>query len=51
MVKKFSLIRYLFMNNLEFLRRGTIDAINVIFEKAKTTLKRIASPHVFVENE
>jgi hypothetical protein len=30
---------------------GTIDATNATFEKAKTTWKRIASPHAFVENE
>jgi hypothetical protein len=30
---------------------GAIDVDNVIFEETKTTLKRIATPHAFVENE
>jgi hypothetical protein len=28
-----------------------VDVTNVTFEEAKTALKRITSPHVFVENE
>ncbi len=28
-----------------------VDATNVTFEKTKTTLRKIASPHAFVENE
>jgi hypothetical protein len=32
-------------------KEGTLDVANAIFDEAKTTLKRITSPHVFVENE
>jgi hypothetical protein len=32
-------------------KEGTIDATNATFEEAKTTLKRIANPYAFVENE
>jgi hypothetical protein len=31
--------------------KGVVDATNVTFEKIKTALKKIAGPHVFVENE
>jgi hypothetical protein len=39
------------MNNLEFPKEGIVNAGNVTFEEAKTALKIIAGPHVFVENE
>jgi hypothetical protein len=29
---------------------GVVDAANVTFDKTKTSLKKIASPHAFVEN-
>ncbi len=32
-------------------KEGTIDVVNATFEEAKTTFKRITSPHAFVENE
>ncbi len=32
-------------------KEGAIDVVNVTFEETKTTLKRIASPHAYVENE
>jgi hypothetical protein len=32
-------------------KEGIIDVTNATFEEAKTTLKKIASPHAFVENE
>jgi hypothetical protein len=32
-------------------KEGAINIANAIFEEAKTTLKRIIRPHVFVENE
>jgi hypothetical protein len=30
---------------------GAIDDVSATFEEAKSTLKRIVGPHVFVENE
>ncbi len=35
----------------EVSKEGAINAFNSTFDKAKTTLKRIARPHAFVENE
>jgi hypothetical protein len=32
-------------------KEGVVDVVNVTFEEAKTTLKRIARPYAFVENE
>ncbi len=32
-------------------KEGTIDVTNAIFHEAKTTLKKIAGPHAFLENE
>jgi hypothetical protein len=32
-------------------KEGILDATNATFEEAQTTLKRIAGPHAFVENE
>ncbi len=32
-------------------KEGVVDVANATFEEAKTTLKRIASPYAFVENE
>jgi hypothetical protein len=32
-------------------KEGAIDVVNVVFEETKTSLKKIASPHAFVENE
>jgi hypothetical protein len=31
-------------------KEGVVDAANVTFDKTKTSLKKIASPHAFVEN-
>jgi hypothetical protein len=32
-------------------KEGAIDVANATFEEAKTALKRIVGPHVFVDNE
>ncbi len=32
-------------------KEGTIDVANATFDEAKITLKKIASPHAFIENE
>jgi hypothetical protein len=32
-------------------KEGTIDVVNATFDEAKIVLKKIVSPHVFVENE
>jgi len=32
-------------------KERTVNVANVTFEEIKTTLKRIASPHAFVDNE
>ncbi len=32
-------------------KEGTIDVTNATFDEAKITLKKIACPHAFVENE
>jgi hypothetical protein len=32
-------------------KEGTIDVASATFDEAKTTLKKITSPHAFVENE
>jgi hypothetical protein len=32
-------------------KEGVVDAANVTFDKTKTSLKKITSPHAFVENE
>jgi hypothetical protein len=34
-----------------FSNEGTIDVANATYDKVKNTLKKIASPHAFVENE
>jgi hypothetical protein len=31
--------------------KGVVDVGNATFDEAKTTLKKIACPHAFVENE
>jgi hypothetical protein len=50
MVKKFWLIRYIH-EQLGISKEGTLDVANATFDEVKTTLMRITSPHVFVENE
>ncbi len=32
-------------------KEGVVDVANATFDEAKTTLKKIASPHAFMENE
>jgi hypothetical protein len=39
------------MENLQISKEGVEDVANATFKEAKTALKRIAGPHVFVENE
>jgi hypothetical protein len=46
------LIDYIFIHEqLGISKEGAIDATNATFDKAKTILRKIASPHAFVKNE
>jgi hypothetical protein len=38
-------------NQLNIYNVGAMDVVNAIFQEVKTALKKIASPHAFVENE
>jgi hypothetical protein len=45
------IVHVLIHGQLGNFKEGVIDVANATFEEAKTTLKRIARSHVFVENE
>jgi hypothetical protein len=49
--KEILIDQVLIYEQLGISKEGAIDVTNVIFEEAKTTLKRIARPHAFLENE
>ncbi len=45
------IVRVLIHEQLGISKEGAIDVTNATFEEVKITLRKIAIPHAFVENE
>jgi len=50
-VQIFLIDHVLIHEQLGISKEGTMDVVNATFDEAKTTLKKITSPHAFVKNE